>query len=85
LVNYLGNSYELPGYVKPSTGLQVITNSATGGEINYLTKDKVVVVCGVANIKGRNESSKELKYFVQNRRYTNVIMMCAPYRFNLQV
>ena len=26
--NYLGNSYEVKGYVNPSTGLEVITNSA---------------------------------------------------------
>jgi len=36
------------GYVKPSTGMEVITNSARE-EIDHLTKDDVVIVCGVAN------------------------------------
>ena len=31
LSNYLGNSYEVTGYVNPSTGLEVITNSAKKG------------------------------------------------------
>ena len=29
--NYLGNSYEVAGYVNPSRGLEVITNSAKKG------------------------------------------------------
>jgi hypothetical protein len=35
--------YEVTGYVKPRTGLEVITNSARE-EINHLTKDDVVRV-----------------------------------------
>lgn len=35
--NYLGNSYEVTGYVNPGTGLEVITNSAKK-EIDHNTQ-----------------------------------------------
>jgi hypothetical protein len=35
--NYLGNSYEVTSYVNPSTGLEVITNSAKK-EIDHMTQ-----------------------------------------------
>jgi hypothetical protein len=75
-VNYLGNSYEVTGYVNPNTGLEVITNSAKE-EIDHMTQDDVVIVCGGANNIGKNESTNGLKHvtqFVQNRRNTNVVI-----------
>jgi len=33
--NYLGNAYEVTGHVNPSTGLEVITNSAKEGNCLY--------------------------------------------------
>jgi hypothetical protein len=59
LACHLGNSYEVTGYVKPSTGLEVITNSARK-ENDHLTKNDVVIVCGGANDIARMESSKGL-------------------------
>jgi hypothetical protein len=44
LARHLRNSYEVTGYVKPNTGMEVITNSARE-EIDHLTKDDVVIVC----------------------------------------
>jgi lysophospholipase L1-like esterase len=83
---YLGNSYEITGYVNPGTGLEVITNSAKN-EIDNLTQKDVVIVCGGANNVSKNESVKGLKcvtQFVQHRRNTNVIIMKAPHRFDLE-
>ena len=42
--NHLGNTYEVTGYVHPSSGLEVITNSAKK-EITCMTKRDVVIVC----------------------------------------
>jgi hypothetical protein len=41
------------GYVKPSIGLEVVTNSVRE-EVDHLAKDDVVVVCGGANNIGKN-------------------------------
>jgi lysophospholipase L1-like esterase len=84
--NYLGNTYEVTGYINPSTGLEVITNSAKK-EIDHMTQKDVVIVCGGVNNINKNESNKGLKYvthFVQNRRNTTVIIMNAPHRFDLE-
>jgi hypothetical protein len=46
-----------------------------------------MIVCGGANNISKNELIKGLKYvtqFVQNRRNTNVIIMNAPHRFDLE-
>jgi hypothetical protein len=82
----LGNSYEITGFVNPGTGLEVITNSAKK-EIDHLTQKDVVVVSGGANNVSKNESMKGLKcvtQFVQHRGNTNVIIMNAPHRFDLE-
>jgi len=55
--NYLGNIYEVTGCVHPSSGLEVITNSAEK-EITYMTKRDVLVVCGGANNRNKNQSIK---------------------------
>jgi hypothetical protein len=47
--NYLGNFYEVTGYVNSGTGLEVITNSAKK-EIDHMTPKDVVIVCGGAII-----------------------------------
>jgi len=84
--NYLGNIYEVTGYVHPSSGFKVITNSAKK-EITNMTKRDVVIVCGGANNINKNESIKALKsviQFVQNRSNTNMIIMNAPHRYDLE-
>ena len=86
LSNYLGSAYEVTGYVSPSTGLDVITNSAKK-EIDQLTQKDVVIVCGGTNNISKNESNKGLRHvtqFAQNKRSTNVIIMNAPHRFDLE-
>jgi len=84
--NYLGNSYEVTGYINPGTGLEVITHSARK-ELDHLTQKDVVIVCGGANNISKNESVKGLKcvtQFTQHRRHTNVIIMNALHRFDLE-
>jgi PleD family two-component response regulator len=78
--NYLGNAYEVTGYVHPSTGLEVITNSSKR-EIAHTTQKDVVIMCGVANNISKNELIKGLKsvaQFVQNRTKINVVIMNIP-------
>jgi len=43
----LGNSFEVTGYVKTGMSIDVITNTITD-EIDTLTKDDVILVCGGA-------------------------------------
>jgi lysophospholipase L1-like esterase len=65
--------------------LDVITNLVKE-EIDQLTK-KDVIVCGGTNNISKNESNKGLRYvtqFVQNKRNTNVIIINAPHRFDLE-
>jgi hypothetical protein len=84
--NHLGNTYEVTGYVHPSSGLEVITNSPKK-EITRMTKRDVVIMCGGVNNINKNESIKGLKsviQFVQNRSNTNVIIMNAPHRYDLE-
>ena len=52
--NYLGNAYEVTGYVHPSTGLEVITNSAKK-EIAHMMQKDVAIVCEGANNISKNE------------------------------
>jgi len=84
--NYLGNVYEVTGYVHPSTGLEVITNSAKKEIVHMMQKD-VVILCGVSNNISKNELIKGLKsvtQFMRNRKKINVIIMYAPPRFDLE-
>ena len=66
--------------------MEVITNSAKKETEHMMEKDMVIVCGGVNNIS-KNESIKGLKHttqFMQNRRNTNVIIMNAPHRFDLE-
>ena len=86
LSSYLGDTYEVIGYVSPNTGLEVITDSAKE-EFEQLTQNDIVIVCGGTNNISKNESNKGLRHvtqFVQNKRNTNVILMNAPHRFDLE-
>lgn len=71
-------------YVKPRTGMEVITKSARE-ENDHLTKDDVVIVCvcGDANNIARNVPTKRLKHmthFVRSRRNT-----CDDYVYSPKV
>jgi len=82
----LGETFEVTGYVMPGTGLEVITKIANR-EIDKLTKEDVVVVWGGANDVGKNASNDGLKHisnFVKYRSYTNIVMLNAPHRYDLE-
>jgi len=67
------------GYVSPNTGLEVITGFAKE-DIEQLTQNDIVTVCGGTNNISKNESNKGLRHvtqFVQNKGNTNVIVMCS--------
>jgi hypothetical protein len=86
LSSYLGNAYEVTGYVSPNTGLDVITNSAKE-EIEQLTQNDIVIVCGGTNNISKYKSNKGLRHvthFVQNKRNTNVIIMDASHKSDLE-
>ena len=66
--------------------MDVITNSAKE-EIEQLTQNDIVIVCGGTNNISKNESNTGLRHvthFVQNKRNTNVVIMDAPHRFDLE-
>ena len=86
LSNYLDTSYEVIGYVSPGAGLEVITNLANK-ELDHFTQEDLVVVCGGANNISKNYSMKGLSCvtkFIQHRRYTNVLLINAPHRYDLE-
>jgi len=66
------------GYVKPNAGLS---------EIKNLGKNDVVLLCGGTLDVAKNNTSKGLSsvlQFVTNTEHTNVIMIDAPHRFDLE-
>jgi len=66
------------GYVKPNSGLS---------EIKHLSKNDVVLLCGGTLDVAKNNTSKGLSsvlQFVTNTEHTNVIMIAAPHRFDLE-
>jgi len=60
LSSYPCNAYEVTGYVNPSTGLDVITDSAKE-ETEQLTQNDIVIVCGGTENISKNESNKGLR------------------------
>ena len=86
LSNYVNNSYEVIGYVSPGAGLEVITNLANT-ELDQLSQEDLVVVCGGANYISKNNSMKGLSCvtkFIQHRRHTNVLLINALHRYDLE-
>jgi lysophospholipase L1-like esterase len=85
LTEHAGKSCEVTGFVKPRTGLEVITEMATK-EISKLTKKDVVVVWGGTHDIGKNMTKKGLEHlvkFVKQNSHTNIVIMKAPHRHDL--
>jgi len=81
----LDPTFEIQGTVKPGANLEGIATSPTDTTANPTKKDVVVIWGGTQDI-GRNESKKalqQIRNFVQNHNQTNVIVMSAPYRHDL--
>jgi hypothetical protein len=81
----LNEHFDVSGLVMPGSNLESITNMAKK-EITTLTKNDLIVVWGGTNDISKNESSKGLtniSNFVQSRGHTNIIIMSAPHRHDL--
>jgi hypothetical protein len=81
----LGNSFNVFSLVKPNSDLEKITVTAQS-DINKLTKNDVVVVCGGSLNIARNDAKNGLRcltHFVESNNNTNLIILEAPHRFDL--
>jgi hypothetical protein len=84
--NNLGKNFKVTGTVIPGSRLENITNLADG-EINTLGKSDAVIVIGGANEVNKNETNiglKHLRQLVENSRNTNIMVVTAPHRYDLQ-
>jgi hypothetical protein len=75
----LGIAFYVNGSVKLNSDLETITSSVES-DIKQLTKNNVVIVCGVSINIARNNSKKgfhSLNHFVHKISNTNVIIMDA--------
>jgi len=82
----LDPTFEIHGTVKPGANLEEIVTSPTDTTANFTKNDVVVIWSGTQDI-GRNESEKahqKIRNFVQNHNQTNVIVMNAPYKHDLE-
>jgi hypothetical protein len=85
LIGNLGEAFEVTGFVKPGTGLEVITTIESEG-INKLTKKDVVVIWGGSHDIAKNAVITGLKHmvkFVKEKNNTNIVIMEAPQRHDL--
>jgi hypothetical protein len=81
----LGETFEVMGYEKPGTRLEVITDTASI-EIDKLMREDIVFVWGGANDIRKNASTDGLKHisnFVEHRRHTNTVIMNSPQKYDL--
>lgn len=83
-LSHLANkTYNVTGFVKPNTGVDIIIDCAQI-EIGKLTrKDVVVLWCG-ANDIDNNASGKTLTQkvnFIRQNQETNVVLITSPYRY----
>jgi hypothetical protein len=85
LLHNLGSAFEVIGYVKPGSGMKVITDMAKQ-EYTTLTKKDMVVVWGGANDIAKNEANNGLiriTNFVKLIKHTNFLLVGAPTRYDL--
>ena len=81
----LGSSFHTTGCAKPSATLNYITSSEIS-ELRKLSKSDMVVLCGGTLDIARNDSMQGLasiSRFVENLDRTNVVVVDAPHRFDL--
>ena len=82
----LRSSFHTTEYVKPNADLKNITSSMKS-EIGNLSKSDVVVLSGCTLDVARNNTMEGLSsvlQFVKNSEHTNVIIVDAPHRFDLE-
>jgi hypothetical protein len=84
--NCLGKDFQVNGTVMPGARLENITNLSDKG-ISTLGNKDAVIIWGAANDISKNEVNnglKHLKNFVNSRQNTNIIVLTAPHRHDLQ-
>jgi hypothetical protein len=82
----LGKDYAVTRTVMPGARLQNITNFADK-EVNTLVKSVTVIVMGGDKDINKNEANIGLKHlgkFVNSRQNTNIMIVTAPHRHDLQ-
>jgi hypothetical protein len=85
LTENLGEAFEVTGFVKPGTSLEVITTMESEG-ISKLTKKDAVVIWGGSHDIAKNAAKTGLKHmvkFVKENSNTNIVIMEAPQRHDL--
>jgi lysophospholipase L1-like esterase len=78
--------YDVMGFVKPNTGMMELVDTAKQ-EISTLTKEDMVIFGGGTNDIARNTSNKgltQIMKFLMKSQHTNIILINAPYRFDLE-
>jgi hypothetical protein len=87
LTNSLGNTYRVTGITKPNANSSAILNDINLKD-DDLSKRDVVIFYGGSRDIAKNESTQGLRSimkFVRRQVNTNVIIMTAPHRHDLQV
>ena len=87
LSDILGGSYNIFGATKPNANIRTITNSINLKDEN-LTKKDVVIICGGTIDVAKNEardSLRNLSKFAKLALNTNMITLCVPHHFDLQL
>jgi hypothetical protein len=82
----LGRDFEVNGTVMPGARLENITN-LSDAEMSTLGNNDAVIIWGGANDISENEVNnglKHLKKFVSSTQNTNIIVVAAPHRHDLQ-
>ena len=86
LADLVGNSYSVIGITKPNANVKAVTDSINL-KTEKLTRNDVVILCGGTRDIAKNEANIGLRHisqFANSAADTNVIVMCAPTRFDLQ-
>ena len=82
----LNNNYEVFGSINPGSGMKG-TEDTANVKLQQLTKKDEVVLQGDSNDIAKNNSSVGLKHildFLIKANHTNVILMSAPHRHDLE-
>jgi len=73
------------GFVKPGAGAGVLVNSSTR-DIEYLTKNDVIILMGGANDDAKNDSKtavRHIRNFINSNNHTNIVIVNVPHRYDL--
>jgi len=87
LSNLFGNAFSVIGYMEPNANVNDIVNSIDL-KSEQLSKNDVVILCGGTRDIARNNSKlglSHISHFANITSNTNVLVMCAPIRYDLML